>query len=164
MWGMIAKNSLSLIYSQNLKNERWDFFVANKVVVLDFIWLSPRLSCLKFGKLRSLQFLVCELSLILLLLCIISVDLPGIYCLFHLYYLLHCFFHVIDYCKFCKFFMMGNDAKYLHLTKVTHSRAKPIQNFVENWFTLKPPEFYSKRIEQLPEQWQQVITNKGVNI
>ena len=37
------------------------------------------------------------------------------------------------------------------------SNEDQVREFVENFFTSKPAEFYAKGIEELPDKWQQVI-------
>ena len=41
------------------------------------------------------------------------------------------------------------------------SNEDQVQEFVKNFFTSKPEEFYTKGIEELPDKWQQVIANDG---
>ena len=41
------------------------------------------------------------------------------------------------------------------------SNEDQVREFVENFFTSKPAEFYAKGIEELPDKWQQVIANDG---
>ena len=41
------------------------------------------------------------------------------------------------------------------------SNEDQVREFVENFFTSKPLEFYAKGIEELPDKWQQVIANDG---
>ena len=41
------------------------------------------------------------------------------------------------------------------------SNVDQVGEFVENLFTSKPAEVYTKGIEELPDKWQQVIANDG---
>ena len=39
-----------------------------------------------------------------------------------------------------------------------------VREFVENFFTSKPAEFYAKGIEELSDKWQKVIANDDEDI
>ena len=47
------------------------------------------------------------------------------------------------------------------LIDTNFSNEDQVREFVENFFRSKPPEFYAKEIEELPNKWQKVIANDG---
>jgi hypothetical protein len=51
-----------------------------------------------------------------------------------------------------------------HLRGVSFNNGAELQNWLDEFFTAKPADFFKRGIENLPDRWEAVVNNGGEHI